>query len=351
MQCAVFNFSLPSVSSISFSRFLGCLWHYQAVEFPFTKSFTLGKFFLLFTPLPQCAMTGKFTFKDFPPPAPSAINSIFCLSSWNLESHFCTAPVPGSCLGSGRQLCPPAHPASCHVYPPVTEIILCFPKWIGCDRAVARSELNDCEMILSCSKELWSLLFTTTAQTKPVLLVRRVLWTRSLIRSLQICFIEADGSELIFFELFSLKIKLCICIKDMNLDGLNPLKPPSVEAALTAVQGMEMLWQESKDPCSCSYMGSCHCAIWRPVQNEAAVGPSGWQLLFTNTQYLSDVCKWQILPLCHHCGCSEPKQCWKAVPEERGSLSWQRQMCCLCRGGLLKMDCRWCDSSDAWNRG
>lgn len=99
-----------------------------------------------------------------------------------------------------------------------------------------------------------------------------------------------------------------------------------------------MLWQGWKDSCSCSYRSNCHCGIWRPVQNEAAVGPSGWQLLFTNTQYLSDRWKWQILPLCHHCGCSEPKQCWKPVPEERGSLSWQRQMCCSCRGGLLEID-------------
>lgn len=87
MQCAVCNFSLPTVSPISFSRFLGCLWYYQAVEFPFTKSFTVGNYFLLFTPLHQCAVTWNFTFKDFPPPDPSAINSIFCLTSWNVESH------------------------------------------------------------------------------------------------------------------------------------------------------------------------------------------------------------------------------------------------------------------------
>lgn len=351
MQCAVFNFSLPTVSSISFSRFLGCLWHYQAVEFPFTKSFTLGKFFLLLTPLPQCAMTGKFTFKDFPPPAPSAINSIFCLSSWNLESHFCTAPVPGSCLGSGRQLCPPAHPPSCHVYPPVTEIILCFPKWIGCGRAVARSELNVCEMILSCSKKLWNLLFTTTAQTMPVLLVRRVLWTHSLIWNLQIFFIEADGSELIFFELFSLKIKLCICIKDMNLDGLKSSdtsqRGGSTDCsagngdALAGIIGPMFMFlhgQLSLCHLKASAKWSCCRAIWMTI-----------------AVYQHTIPVWCVqvadFPLCHHCGCSEPKQRWKAVPEERGSLSWQRQMCCLCRGGLLKMDCRWCDSSDAWNRG
>lgn len=87
MQCAVFNFSLPTVSPVSFSRFLGCLWYYQAAEFPFTKSFTVGNSFLLFTPLHQCAVTWNFTFRDFPPPDPSAINSIFCLTSWNMESH------------------------------------------------------------------------------------------------------------------------------------------------------------------------------------------------------------------------------------------------------------------------
>lgn len=87
MQCAVSNFSLPTVSPISFSRFLRCLWYYQVVELPSTNSLTLGKFFLLLTPLHQCAMSWKFTFKDFPLPAPSAINSIFCLSSWSLESH------------------------------------------------------------------------------------------------------------------------------------------------------------------------------------------------------------------------------------------------------------------------
>lgn len=38
-----------------------------------------------------------------------------------------------------------------------------------------------------------------------------------------------------FFELFSLKIKLCICIKVRNLDGLNLLTPTHVEAVLTAV--------------------------------------------------------------------------------------------------------------------
>ena len=100
MQCAVFNFSLPTVSPISFSRFLGCLWYYQAVEFPFTKSFTVGNSFLLFTPLHQCAVTWNFTFKDFPPPDPRAINSIFCLTSWNTESHllhsFSSRWLPGT---------------------------------------------------------------------------------------------------------------------------------------------------------------------------------------------------------------------------------------------------------------
>ena len=87
MQCAVFNFSLSTVSPISFSGFLGCLWYYQAMEFPFTKSFTVGNSFLPFTPLHQCAVTWNFTFKDLPPPDPSAVKNIFCLTSWNMERH------------------------------------------------------------------------------------------------------------------------------------------------------------------------------------------------------------------------------------------------------------------------
>lgn len=86
MQYVVSKFSLPTVSSVSFSRFLGCLWYCNAVEFPFTKSFTVGKSFLLVTLLHQCSVTWNFTFKDFPPPDLSAINSIFCLPSWNTES-------------------------------------------------------------------------------------------------------------------------------------------------------------------------------------------------------------------------------------------------------------------------
>lgn len=148
MQCAVFIFSLPTVSPVSFSRCLGCLWYYQAVEFPFTKSFTVGKFFL-FTPLRQCAMTWNFTFKDFPlqPQVPLIASFVWVPEIW--KATYCTASVPAAAWDQTGSSASPAHPASCHVYPPVTEIILCFPEWIGCDRTVTRSELNVCELILS----------------------------------------------------------------------------------------------------------------------------------------------------------------------------------------------------------
>lgn len=174
MQCAVFNFSLPTVSPVSFSRFLGCLWYYQAVEFAFTKSFTVGNFFLLFTPLHQCAVTWNFTFKDFPPPAPSAINSIFCLSSWNLESllghSFSSRQLPGI-----RQAArPPLH-------------ILQAARFILQEQRsfyVFQSGLDVTEQLLglswmfvkwywvSCSEDFWGLL--CTAKSNPVLLVKRV---------------------------------------------------------------------------------------------------------------------------------------------------------------------------------
>lgn len=64
-------------------------------------------------------------------------------------------------------LASPAHPASCHVYPAVTEVILCFPKGIGYDTAVGRSELNVCELIVSCSKELWGLFLCSHSQNQP----------------------------------------------------------------------------------------------------------------------------------------------------------------------------------------
>lgn len=64
-----------------------------------------------------------------------------------------------------------------------------------------------------------------------------------------------------FFELFSLKIKLCICIKVYEFRWAEILTPPRVEAAQTAVQGMEVLWQELKDSCSCSYMSNCHRGV------------------------------------------------------------------------------------------
>lgn len=176
MQCAVFNFSLPTVSPISFSRFLGCLWYYQAVEFPFTKSFTVGNFFLLFTPLHQCAVTWNFTFKHFPPLAPSAINGIFCLSSWNLESHLVHSFGSRQLPGISRQLGLPC--TSCKL------------PWLsssnrggqfyfrGTQFYVFQSGLDVTEQLLglswmfvrwywvSCSKELWSLLWAATAKTQ-----------------------------------------------------------------------------------------------------------------------------------------------------------------------------------------
>lgn len=128
--------------------------------------------------------------------------------------------------------------------------------------------------------------------------------------------------ELMFFELFSLKIKLCICIKVKNLDGLNLLTPTHVEAVLTAVQWMEMLWQELWDSVfmflyeqsspwhlKASAKWSCCRAI--SCLDDSCCLPT------QNTCF--DTLKWQTASFSHCHDCSEAKQCWKPVPREGGS--------------------------------
>lgn len=105
MNHAVCSFYLQSPHS--FSRLIlqipRVLVILSSCGVPFHKILYCGQVFLVYSSSSMCNDL-KLYIQGFPPPAPSAINSIFCLSSWNLESHLLHSFSPSSCLGSDRQL-------------------------------------------------------------------------------------------------------------------------------------------------------------------------------------------------------------------------------------------------------
>lgn len=122
------------------------------------------------------------------------------------------------------------------------------------------------------------------------------------------------------FELFSLKIKFCICIKVRNLNGLNLLTPTCVEAVLTAACWMGMLWQELQDSVlflheqsslwhlKANAKWSCYRAI--SCRDDSCCLPTQITCL--------DMLEWQTLPFSHCHNCSKPSSAGNLFQRREG---------------------------------